>query len=312
MADVSGTGSELATEGVIVVGLDGTDASVSALRWAIEEASLRGAVVRAINTWSVPVMASPVGVLPVSADHDQFESVARAALESWVREGLASVPHHDVPVEAWVVEGSPATALLRAARDADLLVVGGKRRGTISGMLLGSVSQQVTHHAVGPVVVVPAEPERLAWEGRPVVVGVDGSDGAAVALDFAVDEAARRAVPLRVVHGWEVPFAVPPEGVALVPRDDDAFETDSRWLLDEVVGSALDRAAHQPPSIEKVPVRAPGATSLLEHGEDAGLVVVGSRGRGGFAGLLLGSVSQQVLHRAPGPVAVIPREPETG
>jgi nucleotide-binding universal stress UspA family protein len=307
MATTSGSSPNLpVAEEVIVCGLDGTDASASALRWALEEAALRGAVVRAIHAWSVPIMASPVGVLPVTVHHQELSDSAEAAVKGWVEEGKAAVPHHDVPVEVTGVEGVAATALLDAARDADLLVVGGKRHGALTGMLLGSVAQQVTHHAVGPVVVVPADPERLAWAGRPVVVGIDGSDNAAVALAWAMDEAGRRAVTLKVVHGWEVPFAVPPLGLSVAPLDPDEFEADSKDMLTAAVQDALSRAAHKPPSIEKLSVNAPGTRALLEVGEGSALVVVGSRGRGGFAGLLLGSVSQQVLHRAPGPVAVIP------
>jgi nucleotide-binding universal stress UspA family protein len=307
MAATSGSSPNLpATEEVIVVGLDGSDASASALRWAIEEASLRGAVVRAIHAWTVPVMASPVGVLPVTVHHSELAESAEAAARSWVEAARAAVPHHDVPVEVSAVEGAPATALLAAAGRADMLVVGGKRHGAIAGMLLGSVAQQCTHHAVGPVIVVPADPERLAWTGKPVVVGIDGSENAVTALAWAIEEAGRRAVTLQVVHGWEVPFAVPPMGVALAPLDPKEFEADSNAMLDSAVDGALARAEHRPSSVEKLAVNAPGTRALLDVGEGSGLVVVGSRGRGGFKGLLLGSVSQQVLHRAPGPVAVIP------
>jgi nucleotide-binding universal stress UspA family protein len=293
-----------ATEQTIVVGLDGSDAGHAALRWAIEEAALRSAVVRVVHAWMVPVMASPIGVLPVSVDHDELQASAADQLRSWVEDAKAAVPHHDVAMEAATVEGSPAAALIEASAEADLLVLGGRRHGAFAGLLLGSVSHQCTHHATCPVALIPADPERLPWAGRPVVVGIDGSDIATSALVWAAEEAGRREVPLHVVHAWDAPYLSPPGAIVAVNRE--AIDRDSHKLLDEIVDGVVSRATHRPPSVEKLSVPEAPGRALVEAGEDASLVVVGTRGRGGFAGLLLGSVSQHVIHHAPGPVVVIP------
>ena len=138
----------------IVVGIDGSDPSRRALRWAVAEARLRGAVVVAVHAWSIPY----VGGYPYAAPDlhpDELARAARQELDAVVdaadTSGLAA------PVERLAVEGAAARALLDVAKDAHLLVVGSRGRGGFAGLLLGSTSQQVCHHATCPVVVVPAE-----------------------------------------------------------------------------------------------------------------------------------------------------------
>lgn len=134
-----------------------------------------------------------------------------------------------------------------------------------------------------------------------VVVGVDGSDASMDALRFAADEARLRSVPLRVVCGWNPPVAGKwPAGVMVDP---EPFERAARQTVDAMItaiGSELEGI-----EVEPVVAAGSGAAALMEQSSDADLVVVGSRGRGGFAGLLLGSVSQQVVLHAPCPVAVV-------
>ena len=139
-----------------------------------------------------------------------------------------------------------------------------------------------------------------------VVVGVDGSDASMDALRFAADEARRRGVRLRVVCGWSPPATGKwPGGVILDP---EPFEPAARETINAMVtaiGSELEGI-----EVEPLVAGGGGAAALLEHCSDADLVVVGSRGRGGFKGLLLGSVSQQVVLHAPCPVAVVRHRPE--
>jgi nucleotide-binding universal stress UspA family protein len=136
----------------IVVGVDGSAASVSALRWALREAQLRGGEVRVVHAWSYPVAstfheASHVMKLP-------FAENAASVLEKCI---AAAEPDPGVDVEKTVVEGPAAPALIEAARDASLLVVGSRGLGGFSGLLLGSVSQQCAHHAACPLVIIRAE-----------------------------------------------------------------------------------------------------------------------------------------------------------
>ena len=144
----------------IVVGIDGSDEGREALRWAIGEARLRRASVVAVHAWHVPVMQIDVGPVPAPALEattllPDLENAARRLAES----EIAEVAHDGVDVEAVVVEGPAATALIEAARGADLLVVGSRGRGGFAGLVLGSVSTQVAHHAPCPVVICRRQTE---------------------------------------------------------------------------------------------------------------------------------------------------------
>jgi nucleotide-binding universal stress UspA family protein len=136
----------------IVVGVDTSEGARRALRWAIEEARLRAAQVTVVHAWLLPTLVStPFGTVPI--DVHGFEEAAAAELDAFLDAELADVA--DVTVERQSVAGGPASALIEAAADASLVVVGTRGRGGFAGLLLGSVSQQVIHHAPCPVVVVP-------------------------------------------------------------------------------------------------------------------------------------------------------------
>ena len=136
----------------IVVGFDGSPSALAALRWALDEARLRGSHVLVLQAWSVPVLAyaSPYAAAPVL----ELVEANRRAAEDTVANALEEADCHDLVVEHAVVEGGAAEALLDAAADADLLVVGSRGHGGFAGLLLGSVSQQCAHHAPCPVVIV--------------------------------------------------------------------------------------------------------------------------------------------------------------
>lgn len=154
------TAEELRRPGVIVVGVDGSDFADAALAWALEEAALRRATVRVVHAWQyLPMVAEPMAALPSTPFEELASAAATVADETMARVTGGIEP--TVPVEVRVVEGPAGTALLDAAADAELIVVGSRGRGGFAGLLLGSVSQQVTHHAHCPVVVLPrgAQPE---------------------------------------------------------------------------------------------------------------------------------------------------------
>lgn len=138
--------------------------------------------------------------------------------------------------------------------------------------------------------------------GEVVVVGVDGSPGSSTALAWAAEEAARRGAVLRVVHGWSIPSMVYP--VYLTAEAFAELPGQARHRLDEQVADVL--GPEPPVPIEMVVEEGRPAEVVLEAAKGAAMVVVGSRGRGGFAGLLLGSVSSQVAHHAPCPVVIVP------
>ncbi len=137
----------------IVVGVDGSQASVEALRFALEEAKLRGAEVKAVSAWHVPAVVYEAEVTPLSVDFSEFHKIAESSLEASLDRG--GVADSGVKVTPIVREGNPADVLCELARGADLLVVGSRGLGGFRGLLLGSVGQQTAHHAPCPVVIIP-------------------------------------------------------------------------------------------------------------------------------------------------------------
>jgi nucleotide-binding universal stress UspA family protein len=141
----------MATMKNIVVGTDGSENSVAALRWAVDEATLHGAKVDVVYTWEYPAVIDPLGVSMLPGADDMTASAERL-----LQEVMQKVNSSGVSVTTRVLRGAPATALITAAKDADLLVIGRRGHGGFMGLLLGSVAQQVANHAPCPVVLVPA------------------------------------------------------------------------------------------------------------------------------------------------------------
>jgi nucleotide-binding universal stress UspA family protein len=288
----------------IVVGVDGSDAAAAALRWALRRAARTGGSVAAMAGLQTPLMT---GYLEATVAYDPtvLHDATAATLKAALADAVAATGV-DVPTSWEVVEGGPARVLLDAGRDAALLVVGSRGRGAFAGALLGSVSQQVAHHTPCPLVIVP---ERALGRAdapiRTIVVGVDDSPGARAALHWAAAEAQALGAHLRAVTSWQDPsyVAAPVGAVAAPPLD---LSGRAAAVLGTVVAEVR---AGGGPEVEEVVLQGPAGPSLLAEGEHADLLVVGSRGAGGFVGLLLGSVSQQVAAHAPCPVAVIPEPP---
>ena len=139
--------------GRIVVGVDGSEGAVQALRFAIEEARIRGAELRAVSAWHVPPAVYGAGWAPASTDIDEFRKLAESALRESVQE--AGATDAGIEVTSLVREGHPVDLLVEESGDADLLVLGTRGLGGFKELLLGSVSQQCAHHASCPVVIVP-------------------------------------------------------------------------------------------------------------------------------------------------------------
>lgn len=287
----------------IVVGVDGSKESHHALTWAQSEAAVHGGELHVVHAWAPYTAVSEVAVMATPINDELYEKAAHEVLAEALA-GLPPDPSGSVALTSATVRGYPSSVLLEEAGDADLLVVGGRGRGGFTGLLLGSVSQQCVHHALRPVAVVPSAAPLPGTDD--IVVGIDGSPGSASALAWAVDEAAIRDARLSVVHAWSTPFAVPPGGIGIAPLHRKDFLEQSERLLHEMVDGAMARAQRRPTDIELLPIEEPAAPALLHRAAGAGLLVVGSRGRGGFAALVLGSVSQQCLHHAPCAVVVIP------
>ncbi|GAA4912844.1 universal stress protein [Streptomonospora salina] len=314
MSDTTNTDNRTEAAGV-VVGMDGSAASRTALDWAARAAADRALPLTVLHALSMPLVAVPFGHAvritppPETADH------ATRLLEGAVDRVGRIHPGLDVRTE--VSSLSSAHALLAAARRAAMVVVGSRGLGGVASAFLGAVGVRVSAHAPCPVAVVPEPREDAGGEregewrrrGR-VVVGMDGSAGSDGALRFALDHASRTGAELVAVHAWLI--SAPIDAAALT---DPSYVAEHRRAADRAethVRTTVEQA--RTPETADVPVRSAvvedhPAHALLTEGAGAALIVVGSRGRGGFAGLLLGSVSQAVLHHAPAPVVVTrPRE----
>lgn len=293
---------ENARPGPVIVGIDGSTASLRAARWAAREARAWDVPLHVIHAWSVPMVEWPVPGGVSFPDAQPFRSASQEVLDQTVA-ALEDELGADRPeIEASSLEGQPAHRLIEAAVGGRSLVLGTRGQGGFAGLLLGSVVAACLHHARTPVVAVGGN---LVLPGAgPVVVGVDASDGSRVALEWAAGEAARLGVLLRVVHGWDSVAVTPPGPQAFGPFDGDDFAVAADRFLTELVDEALGNGG---PEVECLAVPAPAAEALLWEARSAALLVVGSRGRGGFTGLLLGSVSRQCANHAPCPVAVVPR-----
>lgn len=279
----------------IVVGVDGSASSRRAAWWAADEARRRDCPLELVHAYEVLRVAGREALLYSSQEVAQ--SRARTILES-VASDLQDV---DVDVRIRVEHGLPAAVLLACARQAELVVVGSRGHNEVLSLLLGSTSLQVAMHAAAPVVVVriPDDGTNGPSAGR-VVVGVDESSLSDAAIEFALGAALSRRTGLTAVHAWATPESL----AESVPRDVWA-ETGlhHRTLL----ASRMDGWRLKYPEVEVTlrVVRSDSVRALVEESEGAALTVVGSRGHGGFAGLLLGSVSHAVLHLADSPVAVV-------
>lgn len=281
----------------VVVGVDGSAGSLSAVRAAAAEAVERGRPLRIVHAFIWPSLGVATGP-PVNEPADLgLRAFAERVLAEAVDEAEKAAP--GVHPTAALVDGAAAPVLLGESRDAVLLVIGDRGLGGFGSLLLGSVALHTTAHAACPVLVVRGQ-ERATG---PVVVGVDGSAGSGSAIGFAIEEAARRRTSLTAVHVWGAfDSGSQPDRLPLV-YDKGALEGAEQRVLSESLAGWVTR--YPEVTVRPELVHGRPAAALIEHSRTAQLLVTGARGRGGFTGLLLGSVSQTVLHHADCPVVIV-------
>jgi len=285
-----------ATAQPIVVGFDsgGGDA---AFDWARAEADRRDLPLSLLVAEGVLYAAAP----GFGATTPWPEGLTDGLHDEARRYVKARAAGREVDIRASV--GTPAAILVAASDGAELVVVGRHRRSALGEFFAGSTSAQVVAHASCPVVVV--DHEFSGPPTAPIVVGVDGSVESRAALEFAFERASYLGAPVVGVHGWwlDAPGDLP--SVWVSEGLDEGFEDVARGTLDDAIAPWLDR--YPDVEVRKVLERQVAAESVLSASTDAQLIVVGSRGRGGFAGLLLGSVSQSLLHSSKRtcPIAVL-------
>ncbi len=287
--------------GTVLVGVDGSPASAGALQWGAECAVRRGHRLHLVHAFAWPAYAASYGLPPGAWPDEGVRMQAEALLGDAAARAHQLAP--SVAVHGEVLRGTPAAVLSEASRHATVAVVGDRGAGGFSGLLLGSVSTQLTRHGHGVVVVVPRDGDPPDGARPRVVVGTDSSPGAEPALRFAFEEAASRHATVTIVRAWQTP---PPSW-----RDELLPTGDGRAELESAEAQRL--ASDAQPWQEKYPdvpvehqlVAEHPARALAAAGHGAQLLVIGACGHSGFRGPHLGSVGVQLLHDLPCPIAVV-------
>ena len=284
----------------VVVGTDGSPSSQVALQWAAQEAAMRHVpltVVHAAASLQVAVSAMmwPAGRIPQEA-FDAEKKKAREVLTDAVGFLEISAGVGDLDIDSELFFDAAVPTLIDLSKEAKMIVVGCRGRSG-HNRLLGSVSAALIHHAHCPVAVIHDEAEPTEHVHLPVLVGIDGSHASDLAIEIAFDEASWRGVELVAYHVWSDADMTTVSGM-----NPSAIQTAADKTLAESLGGWRERYPEVPvrPMVEfEYPAR-----HLLEQSKGSQLVVVGSHGRGGFAGMLLGSVSSAVAQAAHVPVIV--------
>lgn len=292
--------------GEIVVGIDGSEQSFGALQWAAAEAKRRGVPLRLVTAYSLPVFTGSgfdTGYSVVDED------ALAAGVAQILDEAKARLKDDSVELRATVETGDASSILVELSENAELIVVGSRKAKGFMGRLLGTVSTSLPARSHCPVVVVPLQwAEKVQKDASVlephlrVVVGSDGSDQARIAILAAAEQAQRLGVKLTLINalapytgalGW-VPTAIDFEAVYREVHELQAKAEE--WIHGYFPELEVDAEL-----IDGSPVHV-----LLEAGDAADLTVVGTRGRGGLTGMILGSVSQGVLHDSENPVMIVP------
>jgi nucleotide-binding universal stress UspA family protein len=291
--------SEYTETGPVVVGVDGSNEALAAVDLAAAEAVWHARPLRVVHGFIWPYMHVPLGPAEGGPPEGGLRHQAERVVADAVARARAAAPALSVTGE--VITGSAAAVLTECSRSASMVVVGDRGLGAFGGLLLGSVGVHVAAHATCPVLISRGKTDATL----PVLVAVDGSPANEPAIGFAFAEAAVRAVPLVALHVWAHPASAGPGDMEPLVYDETLVDQEETRVLAE----ALAGWHEQFPDVEvhRRVVHGHIRRTIIDATATAQLVVVGARGHGGFAGLLLGSVSQSVLHHASCPTAIVPQ-----
>ncbi len=297
-------------ERTIVVGVDGSHDGHVAAQWAADEAQRRRLPLQVILAMNEPVPGHSNYLFPPPV-LDAVRAVSRERLDATV--DALRRQHPQLQIESVLDHADPRTALVAASRRALMTVVGTRGLGRLAEVLLGSVSLFVASHAHSAVVVVPSTAATIdsvisaAGAARPILVGIDGTIGSAAAVKFAFDEAAVRETELVAVIVFDdLDYRGFAKGANLIGRLDD--DEEKAALAEELAGW---RVRYPDVPVRQFVARGRPAETLLGYARHEpaslhpGLIVVGSRGRGGAVGLFLGSTSQRLITHSGVPVMVV-------
>jgi nucleotide-binding universal stress UspA family protein len=283
----------------VLVGVDGSDDALRAVRWAAAEACRRQLPLRLVHAFAW--VAEPDFEMLTGDEHYRNMLLEQARARLAEASAIATDTQPGLAVQRQLIVGHPGEVLAAEARRARLLVLGDRGLSRIEGLLVGSTAAAMAAHAACPIVIVRgAQLDQESNRTRPVVVGIDDSLSSEAAIGFAFEAAAARSVALLAMHAHANPVADSMIG-RLIDWDVIA-EEEARRLK-----AHLDRWVDKFPAVivRPVPARDRAVHQLIALSRTAQLVVVGSRGRGSLTGLLLGSVSNALMHKAACPVAVV-------
>jgi nucleotide-binding universal stress UspA family protein len=282
--------------GAVVVGVEGTDADERPLRAAIAQARRHHRPLHVLH-------ATAIGIVPWTPERLGRQHALTAGCLDLVRSWAP-----DLEATSATVVDDQSAALVEAGRTASMMVLGASRLGRFGSVVLGATTGKVATHAQCPVMVVPhgwTEPGNEGDGPLDVVVAVDDEEHSLPALEWAFAEASARRAPLLAVHAWW--WEEPGPLSSGVVDDEDEWEDAAqaqRVMMSEMLAGLREKFPDVEASTEFI--RGETIDALEEASGDAQLLVLGTRGRGGFAGLLLGSVSARALHRSRCPVVVVP------
>ena len=287
------------TSDFIVAGVDGSEAADAAARWAAEEAGRRHCGLTLLHAYAIPVVPEypdynpfPDDLSPILRDEGQ-KMAGRVAVD--LRQA-----HPRLPIDVVVVAEQPTVALRSASAGAALTVVGSDHVNRFHGVMLGSVALAVASTNPAPVAVIHGG--QMQRTTGPVVVGVDGSPTSDAAVAFAFQSAAARDTTLVAVHVWN-DLTVPVSHRMRETMDPARIEQEERALLAERTAGWADK--YPDVQVQRIVVQGRAVAALLEQSATAQLLVVGSHGRGGFTGMLLGSTSHSLIIHGTCPVVVV-------
>lgn len=285
----------------VVVGVDGSDSALHAVRWASVEAARRGLPLRLVHVHASPI-ALPGGVFDLTVVRNAMRAQGRGRLAD--ARTVAAEVAPDVRIDIRLEHAPLVPVLVEASRTASLLVLGTRGLGGFTGLLLGSTATLLAGRVSCPLVIVRGD-DSGAGHG-PVVVGVDGTPNSEAAIAFALAEASARDGHLVAVHTWAEPVV---DTLLLGHSAAPDFEPAQQWAY-ELLAERLAGWEEKYPDVHvtREVVRDHPSRALLRYAEGAALVVVGTRGRGGFRGLVLGSTGHHLLHHAPCPVVIVRTE----
>jgi len=290
--------SEAAGKFGILVCVDGSAASDAAVVWGVGEAIMRRLPITLMHVIPPVIVGWPVG--PLYADMPEWQKDnAQHAIDHARKTLRASVGESEPPeTRTEIVYSSVVPALIDASKDAWMIVAGSQGLGALGRLLLGSVTTGLAHHAHCPVAVIHSNESAAPDSNAPVLLGIDGSPASEGATALAFDEASPRGVGLQALHVWSDVGVFPVLGMDWRDRESEGQE-----ILAERLAGWQER--YPDVRVERLLFCDKPSQWLLKQSEHAQLVVVGSRGRGGFPGMLLGSVSSAVMQAAKVPVIVV-------